>query len=144
MLRTLSTAAILLMVIACAQPPDPWPVDPSAIADPARMVVEPPTAIAGDEVKLHFPEGGDRGVLFALDAPSGGTWERRAYLLSDANGGEPTAHGAGEEMIVEMVGIAGPGPDTVVLPSAIAPGAYRICTANAAQNLCAPITIEDR
>jgi len=106
------------------------------------MVVTPVAAAPGDLVELTFPGGHDRGVLFAIDEASAGGWERRAMLLSDANGGDPRwSRADADDLMVEMVGIAGRGPDRVPIPQGLLPGNYRICTANAVENLCAPIEV---
>lgn len=123
-------------------PPEPWPIDPAAITDPARMAVEPAAAAPGDVVALHFPGGHDRGVAFAIDASVAGEWVRQALLISDANGGQPRWFPIDDERaMVEMVGIGGEGPDIVPVPDGLPPGDYRICTANAIENLCAPFEV---
>ena len=148
--RRVCIGSLVLAVVlsACAATPDPsvpWPIDPEAVADPARMVVTPVAAAPGDLVELTFPGGHDRGVLFAIDEARVGDWERRAMLLSDANGADPRwSRPDAEDLLVEMVGIAGPGPDRVPIPADLAPGDYRICTANAAVNLCVPIEVIER
>lgn len=102
------------------------------------MAVEPAAAAAGDVVALHFPGGHDRGVAFAIDASVAGEWVRQALLISDANGGQPRWFPIDDERaMVEMVGIGGEGPDNVPVPDGLPPGEYRICTANALENLCA-------
>ena len=63
-------------------------------------------------------------------------------LLSDAHGGHAqwsSADGVG--VMVEMLGIGGVGPDRVPIPDDLPAGDYRICTANAAENLCVPIEV---
>jgi hypothetical protein len=44
-------------------------------------------------------------------------------------------------MAVEDIGVGGPGPDRVPIPDVAEPGSYRICTGNAAENICAPIEV---
>jgi hypothetical protein len=142
---TLLAAAILLTACGALDPsssPLPWPIDPDAGSDPARMVVQPAAAQPGEIVALQFPGGWDRGVLFALDAARDGGWERRFYLLSDANGGATAWYRPdADDLMVEMVGIGGPGPDHVPIPDVLEPGDYRICTANALENMCAPVRV---
>jgi len=145
--RTCALVTTLVLSAACmpAPQPIPWPIDPDAVDDPARMVIDPRTASPGEVIEIRFPAGGDRGILFALDEREDATWERRAYLLSDANGGNPAAYDIDDDdMMVEMVGISGPGPDRVILPDISAAGDYRICTASAVENVCARIKIEGR
>lgn len=136
-------AAVLLSAcVAQAEPTLPWPVDPDSVSDPERMVVTPRLAAPGQVVELTFPGGHDRGVLFAIDEAVADGWERRALLHSDANGGSPRWPTAdGEGMMVEMVGIGGAGPDRVLIPDSLPAGDYRICTANAVENLCVPIEV---
>jgi hypothetical protein len=137
-------AMVALALAACGAPTPSelsWPIDPDAVTDPDRMAVQPAAAAPGEVVGLTFPTGQDRGILFAIDRPAAEGWRRVAYLVSDANGGAPSWHRADEEMFVEMVGIAGPGPDRVVIPDGLAAGPYRICTGNALENLCAPFEV---
>lgn len=120
----------------------PWPIDSEAAVDPERMVVTPVAAEPGALVDLTFPRGQERGVLFAIDAATPDGWARRALLLSDANGGSAQWSSAdGEGLLVEMVGIGGRGPDRVPIPDDLPAGDYRICTANAVENLCVRIEI---
>lgn len=39
------------------------------------------------------------------------------------------------------VGVAGPGPDRIEIPADAPTGEYRVCTANAREDFCAPIEI---
>lgn len=122
--------------------PMPWPIDPDAVTDPARMTLEPSRAAPGALIAIRFPGGHDRGVLYAIDARFGEVWERRALLLSDANGGRPQwAPADGEDLVVEMVGIGGEGPDRLIVPDVLDTGQYRICTANAVEALCVPLDV---
>ena len=135
----------LLAGCALAQPlpppVDPWPID-GAVMRPEAMFVEPVRARSGDMVAVTYPVGWDRGILYAIDADVGGEWDRRHLLISDANGGRPMWFTLGDaDVAVEAVGIGGPGPDRVPIPEGIEPGAYRICTANAGENICTPIEV---
>jgi hypothetical protein len=144
---------VVLVIAACGSPtltasptgPIPrWPIDRDAVLDPARMVVTPAAAEAGELVSLTFPRADERGLLFAIDAATPDGWARRAMLLSDANGGEPQWSPAdGEGLLVEMVGIGGRGPDRVPIPDDLPPGDYRICMANAMESVCVRIEIVD-
>ena len=144
-LLRLSAALFVLTLVACgaAPTPEPWPVDPEAPMRPDAMVVEPPVADAGAVVAVSYPNGWERGILYAIDRELGDGWERRYLLVSDASGGQPTWFAAGddENAVVEAIGIAGSGPDRVQLPDELEPGAYRICTANAADAVCSPIEV---
>jgi len=106
------------------------------------MVAAAGEVAAGEIVELLFPSRHERGILFAIDASHDGGWERSAMLISDANGGRPTWFRAGDDDIaVEAIGISGSGPDRVPIPDDLPPGDYRICTANASENLCVPIRV---
>ena len=110
---------------------------------PASMVVEPAQARPGQVVAVSFPGGWDRGILYALDAQVVDGWDRRWMLISDASGGEPLWFPGDEEVAVEAIGIGGEGPDHLLIPDVAEPGAYRVCTANAAEDVCAPVKIVD-
>lgn len=138
-------AVVVVLVSACTRPPEPQPshpvADPNAEMRPEVMVVEPARARPGEIVSITFTAPKDRGVLYAIEQETGDGWQRLHLMISDANGGEPSWFETGEEPIVEAVGIAGPGPDRVAIPDVLTPGDYRICTANAGQNICTPIEI---
>ena len=140
-------AVLLLAGLAgCAAEPsappsfDPWPIGDAAMR-PEVMFVEPSEPQPGDIVSVTYEAGWDRGILYAIDASSGEGWERRHLLISDGNGGRPTWFVAGDEVVVEAVGVTGAGPDRVPIPDTLEPGGYRICTANALQNICAPVEV---
>ena len=144
----LSRTVVAMTLAACATPDASssvglmWPVDPDAITDPAAMVVEPDRAAGGEVISVSFPDEPDRGILYALDAQIDGEWTRMFLLVSDANGGEPVWYRSDDSAaVVEAVGIAGPGPDHVVVPVVASPGTYRLCTANAVTNYCAPFEV---
>ena len=118
------------------------PTEPAPSMRPDLLVLDPSTARPGQVVAMRFPEETSRGIAFQLDRQTGGGWETVAWMTSDANGGDPVTVPAGSDGYgVEDVGIGGPGPDHVRLSDGLAPGAYRICTANAGDEFCAPLTI---
>lgn len=133
------------LLSACVRQPEPEPshpvADPNAQMQPEVMLVEPARARPGEIVSLTFTAPKDRGVAYAIELETDDGWQRLHLMVSDANGGEPRWFEAGEEPIVEAVGIAGPGPDRVPIPDVLPPGDYRICTANAGENICTPIEI---
>jgi len=109
---------------------------------PDLIIAEPSEARPGEIVSLTFPTGWDRGILYAIEVALGDGWERRNLLISDANGAQPTwFDSGGENVVVEMIGIVGAGPDRVLIPDVLEPGDYRICTGNAGENICTPIEI---
>ena len=109
------------------------------------MVVEPMTASPGEVVAVTFPGGWERGIAYTLQrevAP--GTWVDQWWMTSDGNGGQPvTVPAATEGYGVEDVGVDGTGPDRVLVDPATEPGEYRLCTANAVEDVCALLTVAD-
>lgn len=121
------------------EPPKPPPSMRSEL-----MVVDPTRVAAGETVAMRFPKETMRGVAFQLDRWDGENWVTRYWMTSDGNGGQPMTVAVGTEGYeVVDVGVAGPGPDHVQIPDDATPGAYRICTANAGDEFCAPIEIID-
>lgn len=120
-----------------ADPPEPEPQ-----MRPDLLVLDPRGAEPGQLVAMRFPEETMRGVAFQLDGRTGEGWEPVAWMTSDGNGGEPvTVPAFTEGYGVEDVGVGGPGPDHVRLPDDVPPGDYRICTANAGEEFCAPLEV---
>jgi hypothetical protein len=111
---------------------------------PDLLRIEPDRVAPGEIVRLHFPQESERGVGFVLEEAVGDDWGLRYYLTSAR---EPEETGdwqwtpAGEDHDWDGLGVIGPGPDLITIPDTAAPGHYRICTANARQNFCAPIDI---
>jgi hypothetical protein len=117
------------------------PHDATAVFRPAAMVADRELAAPGDIVEISFPDAMTRGLLYVLEQGTGASWTYRYALLSDASGGEPRWHDADAGISVEDIGIGGIGPDRIVIPEPAEPGAYRICTGNAAENVCVPIEL---
>jgi hypothetical protein len=138
---SLLLVAILAACSTATPSAEPLPSGSEAEVRPQAMVVDPARARPGQIVAVSFPGGWDRGILFALDAQAGGGWERRWMLISDGSGGEPLWFSSDNEVAVEAIGVAGEGPDHLLIPDVAEPGAYRVCTANAAEDVCAPIEI---
>lgn len=93
---------------------------------------------------MHFPQETMRGVAFQLDRRTEAGWETVYWLTSDGGaGGRPVSIRVGAEGNWGWpdVGIRGPGPDRVLIPDGIEPGSYRICTANAGDEFCAPLNV---
>ena len=110
------------------------------------MTVEPATARPGQRVALRFTPPVMRGIAFSLSAWSEDEWSVAYYLTSDW--GSPRAHEPGWWSVEDSegsgwvdVGIAGPGPDYVVIPDDAPAGDYLLCTANAAEESCALVTV---
>jgi hypothetical protein len=140
-------AFLALWLVACGSVvPAGTPHDASAMFRPASMIVEPESAAPGQEVELRFPDEMTRGVWFVLEQEVGEAWVHRYDLTSDGPGPDwmITWHVAGQEgFAVDDIGVGGPGPDTVRIPDVAEPGSWRICTANAAENVCVRIGIVD-
>jgi hypothetical protein len=136
---------VLMALTGCAFPrstPEPWPVDPDAQMRPREMVVEPAQARPGDVVSVTYAAALDRGILYAIEREGVGGWMRMALMISDGNGGRPSWFRPDDAGVaVEAVGVAGIGPDHIAIPDFVEPGGYRICTANAGDNVCTPIDV---
>lgn len=144
----LLAVAAAVVLTGCGGAPSPSVEDPggpdaSALPmEPGLLVVEPPVAGPADRLALRFPQGTLRGIAFQLDRAANRGWETTHLMTSDANGGIAETVPAGAEgWGVDDVGIGGPGPDHVQLPEDVEPGDYRVCTANAGEDFCAPLTI---
>jgi hypothetical protein len=121
-------------------------MSPTLDAQPRRnMTIAPAAASPGQRIALRVPTGYMRGVAYSLAAAKGGSWEVRYYLISGRGSGSP----APEWWSVEDseghgwpdVGIRGPGPDYVMIPNTALSGKYRLCTANARDQVCELLTI---
>lgn len=123
---------------SASDPPEPEPE-----MRPDLMIIDPAVAAPGDELALRFPEETPRGIAFELHRRTDGGWVTTHGMNSDANGKEYAGTvPVGTEGFGSIdVGIGGPGPDRVALPGDIPPGEYRVCTANAGDEFCAPLTI---
>jgi hypothetical protein len=128
-------------------PVEAGPYDPLAESRPDLLVLEPDEAAPGDELQATFPEGTERGIGYVLEEQVEDGWELRAYLTaapgSDQGPAEPSSSPVTEgEITWDAVAIVGEGPDRLVLPEEVEPGAHRVCTAVSAENICAPLTID--
>ena len=148
MKRSLVALLAVVLVGGCGTPLMPTPVgvpeNPGAEMRPDLIVAEPVQVEPGGIAALTFPALTTRGILFTLDLETAGEWRTVYFLTSDGPGPEwertwSRAGGAG--LAVEDIGVGGPGPDQVLIPDIAEPGSYRICTANAAEVICAPIEV---
>jgi hypothetical protein len=113
------------------------PYDATAVFRPASMVADRETAAPGDVVELTFPDEMGRGILYVLEQEVGGVWAYRYGLIATGEGGLPSEwFVAGDDVAVEDIGVVGPGPDRVRIPETASPGSWRLCTGNAAENVC--------
>lgn len=88
----------------------------------ATLTVTPATAAPGQRVALRFRTTEARGIAFSLSTEGEQGWTTAYYLTSDW--GAPDTHtpswGAVEDSEVQVwptVGVLGPGPDHVIVPT---------------------------
>lgn len=133
---------LVTALVGCASIlPVGTPHDSTAVFRPAAMVADREVASPGDVVEISFPEEMTRGILYVLEEATGASWTYRYALISDGAGGRMSWQAADAGIAVEDIGVGGIGPDRVVIPDAATPGDYRICTGNAAENVCVRIQI---
>lgn len=121
------------------------PPAPEPQMRPDLLRPDPPRAVPGQLVALHFPEQTSRGIAFQLDRRTGGSWTTVAWMTSDGNGDDPvTVTALADGYGYPDVGVGGPGPDHVRLPQDLLAGRHRICTANAGEEFCAALDIAAR
>ncbi|MEO6651700.1 MAG: hypothetical protein ABIP17_03480, partial [Ilumatobacteraceae bacterium] len=117
--------------------------DSAALVRTDLMELSPDPAAPGELVSIRFPTETLRGIGFTLDRWTGDGWTSTHFLTSGAGGDGQTW--AGREFIEGLgwddLGISGPGPDVVRIPTEASAGAYRLCTGNARPNFCALIMI---
>lgn len=120
----------------------PPPPEPEPSMRPDLLVLEPAAVRPGGIVRMHFPNETMRGVAFQLDRRTESGWETVFWMTSDGNGGQPDWVPVGTDGYGwPDVGVGGAGPDRVVIPERATPGSYRVCTANAGDEFCAPLEI---
>ena len=114
------------------------PTDPGI----GTFELSPSNPQPGETFEAAFDPDNQRGGYFTLEQWSGSEWLAPAFLLeSDANGRAPTWSIFGELDTADY-GIDGPGPDGLVMPDDVGAGTWRVCTANALDDVCAQLTIE--
>ena len=131
----------LMLLAGCATGS---PHDATAKVRSELMEVEPERAAPGEILAVHFPQETERGIAFVLEEETADGWNLRYFLVAgDEAGGAADwwtpadAEGRGWDDI----GIGGSGPDFVEVPDTASPGSYRLCTANAGRNFCAPVDV---
>lgn len=104
------------------------------------MTVEPASVGAGGQVEVRFAGSLStlHGGYFYLYNQSGSPV---AALWSDGNGEPPGATTDLDNFEILDFGVPGSGPDTVVTPVELAPGSYRLCTANSRPEACAELEV---
>lgn len=138
----LASATDCSHVAAAEARPDLAPTRPPPQLRDDLLTVTPATPTPGSVVEVTFAEDTMRGIAWNLDQRDGDRWTTRFWLVSDANGGEPDAVPAGTQgWGVNDVGVAGTGPDRVLIPEETEPGSWRLCTANRGEEICASVEI---
>lgn len=107
-----------------------------AEAPPAQLSAEPYTLILSKEVahpgeQLNLTVEGKnkdhvlRGIDSALEHWDVKTWTPKFVLLTDSS---PSSHSfpLPPDIVIRSVGLTGPGPEVIELPSELPPGWYRI------------------
>lgn len=119
----------------------PWDItatDGYWIMDVARPDRNAGTSPAGETVHITYPEGTPRGAGYVLERFVGG-WYQAEFLLTAVPAGsglEPGWATLEEGATWDDVLITGPGPDLLRIPESADGEYYRLCTANAPQNIC--------
>lgn len=110
--------------------------------------VEPVVVDPGKTVQVTFPAQTERGVAWVLEEQVDDAWQLRFFLTATASGYDNEAtpnwwsiDDDDEGKGWDAIGVSGPGPDTLVIPETATPGSYRLCTANAVDNFCAPLLL---
>ena len=108
------------------------------------IVVAPDPVRAGAMAELTFSPPLERGISFDLQKRSTAGWRTRFQLLSDggSNRRTPEWHPADEAVAVEAVGVTGPGPDRVTIPSSAQAGNYRLCVTGQ-PTICGELTVTE-
>ena len=133
---------ILLTVIfltACGA----GPRDPDAVLRPDEMQVDREVLEPGDTVGLEFPQGRVRGLMFALEQEVDGGWEYRYALISTGLDGKATWHSPDAVPAFDRSFEMFAGSERVRIPEEAVPGSWRICTADADENICVRIEVTD-
>jgi hypothetical protein len=148
-----SAVACAVLAVGAITTLSPWqndavkvPIAAGPTLDPkyaGTMTITPSTAAPDAEIGLTYPAGYGRGVAFSIADPAD---EKKIlyYLGSPTNPrSKPSWWSAAdsEGRGWRSIGINGPGPDRLVVPTTIADGTYLLCTANAATKACALLTV---
>lgn len=126
--------------------PTSGPFDAEAEMRPDLLELDPDEVGPGATITMHFPEETSRGVAYVLEEEVGDSWELR-YLLTAAEdaGAQPSWWPVEErdDAAWPDVGLMGPGPNWIQIPHTADPGSYRVCTANAGDEFCAPLEVTE-
>ncbi len=142
-MRRLAWLGAVVVLIGCTAAPVETPHDANAAFRSDIIVADPQAAAPGDFVSMTFPNGLSRGIMYVLEEEVGASWAYRYILLSGLTVAAPPSwhEPIYSDAEIPGIGVEGLGPDRVVIPEDATPGAYRICTGNADENVCARIEI---
>lgn len=156
--RIVSVVGLMITLAACSQdagdtagpsvdsvsqagPDDTPPPEPVG----ASFTLEPTNPESGAAFAALFDPDENRGGFFLLSKWEGGRWAEPAFLLeSDVNQPAPSATPISGEYETDDYDAVGRGPDGLVMPDEIDNGQWRLCTANALNQLCTQLVVGAR
>lgn len=144
----LALTGVLLAGCGATGSPQSGPETPDAEMHPELLEVSPSPLKPGQTFTVRFPEGTERGLGWTLEEQRADTWHVRYYLssgLGDSEGDRAPSwwSAADREGGWDALGLAGEGPDLLVVPGSATPGQYRLCTANAAKDFCTTVELTE-
>lgn len=118
------------------------PFDPTAMMRPELIEVQPEVAMPGDELRVTYRKPVSRGIGYTLEEAGVNSWRLR-YMLAAAkpNDGAPRWWTPEERIGWPDEGFDDHGPDVLLVPPTAGSGSYRVCTGNAAENVCTSLQI---
>ncbi|MEV8373923.1 hypothetical protein AB0P21_14350 [Kribbella sp. NPDC056861] len=148
-----SAVACAVLAVGGIAAVSPWQHDPADVPvaagptlDPkyaGTMTITPSTAAPDAEIRLTFPADNGRGVGFSLADPSDETKALYYLTAPRSPNGKPFWKSAADNQGGgwRAIGISGPGPDRLVVPTTIADGTYLLCTEMSNPKACALLTV---
>lgn len=140
--RRVVAAAIAAILAGCSSPGTSE--SPPSGTTAWSMTLTPSDPQPGASFEASFDPLNHRGGYFTLQQWDGDGWSDPSFVLeSDANRPSPVVENLSEvEMEVLDYGVSGTGPDGLVMPEAIEPGHWLLCTANAGDHACAQFVVD--
>jgi hypothetical protein len=110
------------------------------------VLVYPESATPGSLIELTYPDENMRGIAFSLAPWTGTEWGEVEYYLTatQVRSKEPTWWPATENGGWDDLGVGGPGPDFLTIPDSAPPGGYLLCSANAKEQFCVVVQVDER